>query len=175
MTEVTVLLPVRDGARTLALAMVSVLEQSFRDFELLVLDDGSVDASPEIALGFGDPRVRLLRQANSGVAAANTKSNTDLTGGLINAAGGAGAAVAGTSKGGMVKGGKVNAPGDSESNDTVPTMLSPGELVIPRSKAHDPEKAKLFIDHLLGESKKPSKKETSFGDVLAAKRRLKAA
>lgn len=61
MPEISVLLPVRDGARTLALAMVSVLEQSFGDFELLVLDDGSVDASPDIALGFGDPRVRLLR------------------------------------------------------------------------------------------------------------------
>jgi glycosyltransferase involved in cell wall biosynthesis len=61
MPEVSVLLPVRDGARTLALAMLSVLEQSFGDFELLVLDDGSVDASADIALRFGDPRVRLLR------------------------------------------------------------------------------------------------------------------
>ena len=61
MPEVSVLLPVRDGARTLAMAMLSVLDQSFGDFELLVLDDGSVDASPDIALRFGDPRVRLLR------------------------------------------------------------------------------------------------------------------
>jgi len=79
MPEVSVLLPVRDGARTLALAMLSVLEQSFGDFELLVLDDGSADASPDIALGFGDPRVRLLRDGmkqtlaarlNQGIAAA---------------------------------------------------------------------------------------------------------
>jgi glycosyltransferase involved in cell wall biosynthesis len=79
MPDVSVLLPVRDGARTLALAMLSVLEQSFRNFELLVLDDGSVDASPEIALRFGDPRVRLLRDGmkqglaarlNQGIAAA---------------------------------------------------------------------------------------------------------
>ena len=79
MPEVSVLLPVRDGARTLALAMLSVLQQSYRDFELLVLDDGSVDASPDIALGFGDPRVRLLRDGmkqglaarlNQGIAAA---------------------------------------------------------------------------------------------------------
>ncbi len=79
MPEVSVLLPVRDGTRTLALAMLSVLEQSFRDFELLVLDDGSVDASPDIALRFGDPRVRLLRDGmkrglaarlNQGIAAA---------------------------------------------------------------------------------------------------------
>ncbi len=61
MPEVSVLLPVRDGACTLALAVLSVLEQSFRDIELLVLDDGSDDASPDIALGFGDPRVRVLR------------------------------------------------------------------------------------------------------------------
>lgn len=79
MPEISVLLPVRDGARTLALAMLSVLEQSFGDFELLVLDDGSVDASPDIALRFGDPRVRLLRDGakqtlaarlNQGIAAA---------------------------------------------------------------------------------------------------------
>ena len=79
MPEVSVLLPVRDGARTLALAMLSVLEQSFGDFELLVLDDGSCDASPDIALGFGDARVRLLRDGrkqglaarlNQGIAAA---------------------------------------------------------------------------------------------------------
>ena len=79
MPEVSVLLPVRDGARTLALAMLSVLQQSFGDFELLVLDDGSVDASPDIALRFGDPRVRLLRDGmkqglaarlNQGIAAA---------------------------------------------------------------------------------------------------------
>lgn len=79
MPEVSVLLPVRDGAPTLALAMLSVLEQSFRDFELLVLDDGSVDATPDIALAFGDPRVRLLRDGlkqglatrlNQGIAAA---------------------------------------------------------------------------------------------------------
>ena len=57
MPEVSVLLPVRNGARTLALAMVSVLQQSFRDFELLVLDDGSIDASADVALSFRDARV----------------------------------------------------------------------------------------------------------------------
>jgi len=61
MPEISVLLPVRDGERTLALAVLSVLEQTFGDFELLVLDDGSVDASADIALAFADSRVRLLR------------------------------------------------------------------------------------------------------------------
>jgi glycosyltransferase involved in cell wall biosynthesis len=77
MPEVSVLLPVRNGARTLALAMVSVLEQSFADFELLVLDDGSADATPEIALGLGDARVRLLRDGEKRGLAARLNQGVD--------------------------------------------------------------------------------------------------
>ena len=81
MPEISVLLPVRDGARTLALAMLSVLQQSFRDFELLVLDDGSVDASPEIALRFGDPRVRVLRDGMKRGLAARLNQGLDAAAG----------------------------------------------------------------------------------------------
>src|SRR5450759_313254 len=81
MPEVSVLLPVRDGARTLALATLSVLEQSFRDFELLLLDDGSVDASPDIALLFGDPRVRLLRDGMKRGLAARLNQGIDAAAG----------------------------------------------------------------------------------------------
>jgi glycosyltransferase involved in cell wall biosynthesis len=81
MPEVSVLLPVRDGARTLALATLSVLEQSFRDFELLLLDDGSVDASPDIALRFGDPRVRLLRDGMKRGLAARLNQGIDAAAG----------------------------------------------------------------------------------------------
>ena len=81
MPEISVLLPVRDGARTLALAMLSVLEQSFRDFELLVLDDGSVDASADIALRFGDPRVRLLRDGMKRGLAARLNQGIDAAAG----------------------------------------------------------------------------------------------
>lgn len=106
------------------------------------------------------------QQINSGVANQNAQTRGQITGGLINAAGGAGAAFAGAAHGGVV-GGKANAPGDSSSNDTVPTMLSPGEIVVPRSMAHDPEKAKDFIDHLL----KDKKKGADYGDVLKARRK----
>jgi glycosyltransferase involved in cell wall biosynthesis len=68
---------VRDGARTLALAMLSVLEQSFGDFELLVLDDGSIDASPDIALGFGDARVHLMRDGMQRGLAARLNQGID--------------------------------------------------------------------------------------------------
>ncbi|TSA15521.1 MAG: glycosyltransferase [Betaproteobacteria bacterium] len=81
MPELSVLLPVRDGARTLALSMLSVLEQSYGDFELLVLDDGSVDASPEIARSFGDARVRLLRDGMQRGLAAMLNQGISLAGG----------------------------------------------------------------------------------------------
>lgn len=52
------------------------------------------------------------------------------------------------SKGGKVKG-KAKAEGNSLKNDTVPAMLSPGEIVIPRTHATDPEKAKQFVAAVL--------------------------
>lgn len=57
---ITVLLPVRNGAATLALALRSVLWQSREDFEVLVLDDGSTDESVLIARRSNDPRVRVI-------------------------------------------------------------------------------------------------------------------
>ena len=50
-------------------AIDSVLSQSFRDFELLVLDDGSTDSTPDILADYArrDPRVRVLRHENHGV------------------------------------------------------------------------------------------------------------
>lgn len=81
MPEVSVLLPVRDGAPTLALAMLSVLGQSYADFELLVLDDGSADATPDIALGFGDARVRLLRDGEKRGLAARLNQGVDAAAG----------------------------------------------------------------------------------------------
>lgn len=45
--------------------------------------------------------------------------------------------------------GQASVPGDSKENDTVPAMLSPGEIVIPRSLANSPVRAKKFIEHLM--------------------------
>lgn len=54
--------------------------------------------------------------------------------------------------------GKANVGGDSASNDTVHAMLSPGEIVVPRSKAQSPEDAKEFIDHLMSREGKKKRK-----------------
>ena len=60
--RLSVILPVYNGSAFLAEAMESVLNQTFRDFELLVIDDASTDGSAAVAEQFGDPRVRVIRQ-----------------------------------------------------------------------------------------------------------------
>jgi glycosyltransferase involved in cell wall biosynthesis len=60
--RISVLLPVRDGAAFLREALESVLAQTLRDFELIVVDDGSEDATPAILASLGDDRLRVIRQ-----------------------------------------------------------------------------------------------------------------
>jgi glycosyltransferase involved in cell wall biosynthesis len=68
--QISVLLPVRDGAAFLREALESVLAQTLRDFELLVVDDGSVDETPSILASVGDERVRVVRQERLGLVSA---------------------------------------------------------------------------------------------------------
>lgn len=69
--KVTVLMPVFNGERYIKEAIDSILHQSFADFELLVIDDGSTDAGPEIVELIKDQRIRLCRsEKNQGVPAA---------------------------------------------------------------------------------------------------------
>lgn len=57
---VTVLLPVYNAELYIADAVESILKQTFRDFELLVINDGSTDKSSEIIRSFKDERIRLV-------------------------------------------------------------------------------------------------------------------
>lgn len=57
---IAVILPVHNGERYLATAIDSVLRQTYTEFELLVVDDGSTDRSPEIVRSYKDRRVRLV-------------------------------------------------------------------------------------------------------------------
>lgn len=115
------------------------------------------------------------QQINAGISQANTEGQNKLTGGVISGLAGMGASQLGKGKahGGYVEGGKVAEEGDSPKNDTVHTMLSPGEIVIPRTKAKDPDKAKEFIDHLM-QSKDKGKGEKSYAEVMASHKKLQA-
>jgi glycosyltransferase involved in cell wall biosynthesis len=66
----TVLMPLFNGKTYLTQAVESILGQTFGDFELLVIDDGSTDDGPNIVKGYRDPRIRLLaNDTNLGIAA----------------------------------------------------------------------------------------------------------
>ncbi len=68
---VAVVVPARDAGRYLAAALGSLQRQTRSDWTCVVVDDGSTDDTAEVATSFlDDPRIRLVRQANAGVAAA---------------------------------------------------------------------------------------------------------
>jgi glycosyltransferase involved in cell wall biosynthesis len=69
---VSCIVPVFNGERYLAEALQSIAGQTYRPIEILVVDDGSTDRTPEIAAQFS-PGVRCLRQANAGPAAARNR------------------------------------------------------------------------------------------------------
>jgi glycosyltransferase involved in cell wall biosynthesis len=59
--KVTVLMAVYNGERSLREALESILGQTFRDFEFLIVDDGSTDGSRDVILSYQDPRIHLMR------------------------------------------------------------------------------------------------------------------
>jgi len=73
---ISVIIPTHNRAELLRRAIKSVLNQTFEDFELIVVDDASTDSTPEVATGFDDPRIRYIRlKKNSG---APTARNTGI-------------------------------------------------------------------------------------------------
>jgi len=74
MPEVTVVIPLFEKGPHIARALDSVLSQTFADFEVVVVDDGSTDDGKQVVTKYlGDPRIRLLVQENRGVSAARNR------------------------------------------------------------------------------------------------------
>lgn len=82
MPRVTVVTPAYNAGKFLSATIHSVLDQTERDFELLVVDDGSTDDTAAITESFAarDPRVRLIRQDNAGSAAARNRAIAQASG-----------------------------------------------------------------------------------------------
>jgi glycosyltransferase involved in cell wall biosynthesis len=72
-TKVTVLMPAYNAGKYIAEAMGSVLRQTFSDFRLLIVDDGSTDDTLEVIRSFSDNRIDLIHQSHRGIAAALNK------------------------------------------------------------------------------------------------------
>ncbi|MCE9605533.1 MAG: glycosyltransferase [Planctomycetia bacterium] len=75
----SVVMSVFNQEKLVSEAIDSVLRQTFADWELLLIDDGSSDGTPAIldAAAAGDPRIRLLRHSNRGLAASRQRAATE--------------------------------------------------------------------------------------------------
>lgn len=80
--RVSVVVPAYEAQATVGAAISSALWQTYRDLEVVVVDDGSGDATGAIAASFPDP-VRAVRQENAGVAAARNRGIAEARGELI--------------------------------------------------------------------------------------------
>jgi glycosyltransferase involved in cell wall biosynthesis len=80
--EVSCVIPVRDGARYLGEALDSVLAQTRPPAEIVLVDDGSVDHTVDVAASYGDS-VKYLYQEKAGVSAARNRGVAAASGALV--------------------------------------------------------------------------------------------
>jgi len=73
MPKVSVIIPTYNRAHLVAESIQSVLDQTFTDFEIIVVDDGSTDNTKEVVDAFRDQRIRYTYQENQGVVVASNR------------------------------------------------------------------------------------------------------
>lgn len=85
MPKISIIVPVYNCEKYISNCINSILEQSFKDFELILVDDGSSDRSFEICESFAkkDNRVRAIHQPNSGVSRARNRGLDEAKGEYI--------------------------------------------------------------------------------------------
>jgi glycosyltransferase involved in cell wall biosynthesis len=83
MPLISVIIPVYNGEQTIRETIESVLEQTFSDFELLVIDDGSHDSTLEIISHIKDPRLKVFSYPNAGLAVSRNRGIAHASGEYI--------------------------------------------------------------------------------------------
>lgn len=73
MPKISVIIPLYNKAHSIVKTLHSVLKQSFQDFEILIIDDGSTDNSLALVKTVQDARIHIHQQTNKGVSAARNK------------------------------------------------------------------------------------------------------
>ena len=68
--KVSVIMPAYNTEKYIRESIDSVLAQTFTDFELIIVDDGSTDATAAAVQSYTDPRIGLIRQSHQGVSVA---------------------------------------------------------------------------------------------------------
>ena len=80
---ISVVLPTYNRARCLSRSINSVLNQTFSNLELIIVDDGSTDNTRELVESFSDPRIRYIYQENAGACAARNHGINEALGTYI--------------------------------------------------------------------------------------------
>lgn len=80
MAKVSVIIPLYNKGKFVGRALDSVFSQTFEDFEVVVVDDGSEDEGPDIVRRYKDKRLRLIQQDNVGPGAARNRGIRETTG-----------------------------------------------------------------------------------------------
>ena len=75
MPKISIIVPIYNSERYLRECIESVIGQSFADMELVLVDDGSTDSSPDICSEYAavDGRIKVVTQPNGGLSAARNK------------------------------------------------------------------------------------------------------
>ena len=81
--KVSVIIPSYNHALFIARAVDSVLSQTESDFELIIVDDGSTDASLSVLAGYTDQRMRVIKQSNQGAPSAINRGLQEASGQFI--------------------------------------------------------------------------------------------
>ncbi|MGK7900454.1 MAG: glycosyltransferase [Hormoscilla sp.] len=83
MPVISVIIPVYNGAKTIKETIESVLNQTFSDFELILINDGSTDSTLEIVDSIQDSRVKVFSYVNAGLAESRNRGIARATGEYI--------------------------------------------------------------------------------------------
>lgn len=80
---ISIVIPLYNKAESILLTLDCVLRQTYTDWEVVVVDDGSTDGSGEMLGSINDPRFRLIRQQNAGVSAARNRGIAETKGEFV--------------------------------------------------------------------------------------------
>ena len=80
---ISVIVPVYNGEKTIRETIESVLNQSFSDFEIIVINDGSQDSTLDVLASIQDPRLKVFSYPNSNVSASRNRGFSHATGEFI--------------------------------------------------------------------------------------------
>ncbi|MEO1766695.1 glycosyltransferase family 2 protein [Thiobacter aerophilum] len=83
MPAISVIMPCYNAARFLPMSVGSVLAQTFSDWELIAVDDGSTDDTAEVLATLPDPRIQIIRQRNRGLPASRNAGLEHATGQFV--------------------------------------------------------------------------------------------